>query len=359
MKNGCFLVQFRSKKDYELASEGGPWLLGETYLTVHRWYKGFNPWKATVKSTTVWVQLPDLPIEFFNAEAVTMIAQLIGKPVRVDRATELGARGNYARVSVEVDLTKPLLSQYKVEGVTYIIQYEGLEKICGECGMFGQTASKCQCSKMGVESEEQIVNDNSASPIASQTAGRAYGDWMSVKKKGSWSTKKVESPLKANETKRGENHMNRFEALGEDAENGNDGLEQEAIPTGMVTQSDQGERMKEKGSGPRKGSPDKPNRKSVEGKESFTTGLSSRVSMHDQVPPTKGGRQTSSQGQGKGTKMGTKGVNDLHADHAKDVGKNRLSPGDTRAVNDRSSMMEANEGQATNNGAGNLSTLGH
>ncbi|CAI0430336.1 unnamed protein product [Linum tenue] len=50
-----------------------------------------------------------------------MIAQLIGKPVRVDRATELGDRGNYARVSVEVDLTRPLLSQYKVEGVTYII----------------------------------------------------------------------------------------------------------------------------------------------------------------------------------------------------------------------------------------------
>ncbi|CAI0430335.1 unnamed protein product [Linum tenue] len=121
MKNGCFLVRFRSKKDYEFTSEGGPWLLGETYLTVHRWYKGFNPWKATMKSATVWVQLPDLPIEFFNAEAVTMIAQLIGKPVRVDRATELGDRGNYARVSVEVDLTRPLLSQYKVEGVTYII----------------------------------------------------------------------------------------------------------------------------------------------------------------------------------------------------------------------------------------------
>ncbi|CAI0552044.1 unnamed protein product [Linum tenue] len=149
MKNGCFLVRFRSQKDYEFSCSEGPWLLGDTYLTVFRWYKGFNPWKVEVKSTTVWVQLPDLPMEFFNAEAVTIIAQLIGRPVRVDRATELGARGNYARVCVEVDLSRPLLSQYKVEGVTYLIQYEGLEDICGECGMYGSKTTSCKCHAMG------------------------------------------------------------------------------------------------------------------------------------------------------------------------------------------------------------------
>ncbi|CAI0457292.1 unnamed protein product [Linum tenue] len=88
---------------------GGPWLLGETYLTVHIWCKGFNPWKAEVSSTMIWVQLPELPIEFINKEAVVRIAKAIGNPIRVDRATELGARGKFARVCVEVDLTQPLL----------------------------------------------------------------------------------------------------------------------------------------------------------------------------------------------------------------------------------------------------------
>ncbi|CAL1362287.1 unnamed protein product [Linum trigynum] len=63
----------------------------------------------------VWVQLPRLPSEFFNQIAVMRIVGLIGNPARVDRATLEGARMKYAHVCVEVDLTKPLLSKYKVE----------------------------------------------------------------------------------------------------------------------------------------------------------------------------------------------------------------------------------------------------
>ncbi|CAI0551026.1 unnamed protein product [Linum tenue] len=58
-----------------------------------------------------------------------MIGEAIGTLITVDRATELGARGKYARVCVEVDLTKPFLSQFMIEGVTYLIQYEGIENI--------------------------------------------------------------------------------------------------------------------------------------------------------------------------------------------------------------------------------------
>ncbi|CAL1353413.1 unnamed protein product [Linum trigynum] len=36
MKNGCFLVRFRHQDDYEAAINEGPWLLGDTYLTVTR-----------------------------------------------------------------------------------------------------------------------------------------------------------------------------------------------------------------------------------------------------------------------------------------------------------------------------------
>ncbi|CAN0918489.1 hypothetical protein LINGRAHAP2_LOCUS30895 [Linum grandiflorum] len=66
LNNGCYLVRFRERVDYEREISGGPWLLGDTYLTVPRWYKGFNPWKTEVKSTILWVQLPDLPIDFYH-----------------------------------------------------------------------------------------------------------------------------------------------------------------------------------------------------------------------------------------------------------------------------------------------------
>ncbi|CAI0406612.1 unnamed protein product [Linum tenue] len=183
MKNGCFLVRFKNKLDYEMAAYGGPWLLGDTYLAIHRWYKGFNPWTSEIKSTLVWVQLPELPVEFINAEAVMQIAGLIGRPVRVDRATELGARAKFARVCVEVDLTRPLLSQYKVEGITYLIQYEGLQNICGECGLYGDGGKECRCMKKSREVHEEDVSMVPETQEQDQTNGRVYGDWMMVQRK--------------------------------------------------------------------------------------------------------------------------------------------------------------------------------
>ena len=38
----------------------------------------------------------------------------IGKPVRVDNETSAMSRGHYARICVEVDLSKPLVSKFKL-----------------------------------------------------------------------------------------------------------------------------------------------------------------------------------------------------------------------------------------------------
>ncbi|CAL1413621.1 unnamed protein product [Linum trigynum] len=108
--NGYFFVRFTSKLDYELVLTGGPWLIGDNYITTQKWKKGFNPRNCTIDSTSVWIRLPDLPIELYHPEAVLRIAKKAGTPIRVDRATELGARGVFAHACIEVDLTRPLLS---------------------------------------------------------------------------------------------------------------------------------------------------------------------------------------------------------------------------------------------------------
>ncbi|CAN0910754.1 hypothetical protein LINGRAHAP2_LOCUS26460 [Linum grandiflorum] len=156
LKNNCYLVRFRSQEDYEWAITGGPWMLGDTYLTVHRWFKGFDLWTTKV-TTTVSVELLDLPIEFYNPEAVMRIASRIGKLVRVVRATEAGARGKYAHVCVEVDLSKRLLPKYKVEGVPYLIVYEGFHKICTKCGMYDTPTHLCKCDHP--REEDMMIND--------------------------------------------------------------------------------------------------------------------------------------------------------------------------------------------------------
>ncbi|CAI0424802.1 unnamed protein product [Linum tenue] len=92
---GYYVVRFTNQIDYEQASVGGPWLIGQHYITVRPWRRGFNPKLAEVVSTMVWAQLPELPVEFVNKEAVESIGARIGRPVLVDRATMIGDRGHY------------------------------------------------------------------------------------------------------------------------------------------------------------------------------------------------------------------------------------------------------------------------
>ena len=45
----------------------------------------------------------------------------VGKTLKVDATTLDQARGKYARIGIEVDLTKELLSEFAIEGKTFCI----------------------------------------------------------------------------------------------------------------------------------------------------------------------------------------------------------------------------------------------
>ncbi|CAI0391989.1 unnamed protein product [Linum tenue] len=108
------------------------------------------------------------------------IGKRIGKPLRVDQATSTGARLDYARVCVQVDLTKPLLSQFRIHGIKYFIQYEGLDKICLKCGKFFDHIG-CPCSFPEVQQGEGGTKPPETP--SEPEPEKVYGVWMIAKKK--------------------------------------------------------------------------------------------------------------------------------------------------------------------------------
>ncbi|CAI0626847.1 unnamed protein product [Linum tenue] len=180
VKNGYFLVRFTSGIDYERAVTGGPWLVGDNYLTVHPWSEDFNPYEHEISSTLVWARLLDIPIHYFHQVAVMKIGSRIGKPIRVDQATSTGARSDYARVCVQVDITRPLLSQFTIKGKMYFIQYEGLEKICLKCGTYSER-NRCSCQCPPETKEPEAVVEEM--PQVSKAPEALYGEWMIAKKR--------------------------------------------------------------------------------------------------------------------------------------------------------------------------------
>lgn len=72
------------------------------------------------------------------------VCYLVWTPIRVDQNTLWVERGKFARVCVEIDLTKPVVGKIWLNGHWYQVQYEGLHLICASCGCYGHLARNCE-----------------------------------------------------------------------------------------------------------------------------------------------------------------------------------------------------------------------
>ncbi|CAN1156901.1 hypothetical protein LINPERHAP2_LOCUS21213 [Linum perenne] len=99
------------------------------YIAMAKWAPDFNEEKP-IKKIMTWARLSRLPIHYFNHVAVSRIRNYIGKTIRLDLATKDGSRAHYARVCVDVDLSKPLLGKYIIDDHVFRMEYETLDNLC-------------------------------------------------------------------------------------------------------------------------------------------------------------------------------------------------------------------------------------
>ncbi|CAN1124775.1 hypothetical protein LINPERHAP2_LOCUS2540 [Linum perenne] len=87
-------------------------MVGDHYVVIQDWRPYFQPEDSPITMLRVWVRNLGIPLEYFDVAVLTIIGNKIGKTVRLDLTTLEGSRGNFARICVEVDLSKPLLSKH-------------------------------------------------------------------------------------------------------------------------------------------------------------------------------------------------------------------------------------------------------
>lgn len=84
-------------------------------------------------------------IEYYDAIVLSFIGNRIGTIVKVDRNTlnrerareREREREKYARVCIQVDITKHLLAMFAIKGRHFKVEYEGLHLLCLNSGCFG------------------------------------------------------------------------------------------------------------------------------------------------------------------------------------------------------------------------------
>ncbi|XVE98176.1 hypothetical protein REPUB_Repub03eG0083200 [Reevesia pubescens] len=154
--------------------------------------------KVMTGSTTVWIHLPELPLEYFNGDILREIGSLVRKPLKIDTNTALVTRGKFARICIEVDLQKPLVSKVRIGKHIQKIEYKGIHTVCFSCVVVGLGAEFCPSSLVEIkitkqQSNEHVLHDtteNSGSMMGNEDQKEAKdsrGDptssrpWMLVK----------------------------------------------------------------------------------------------------------------------------------------------------------------------------------
>lgn len=108
--------------------------------------------------------------------------------MKIDRNTESVARGQYARIAVCLDLTKPLVSKLIIEGKLQMVEYEGIRNICYHCGRYGHSKEDCLERKEKERLKESLVEfiskDGSVyDKEVSMEVPSKYGPWMVVNRR--------------------------------------------------------------------------------------------------------------------------------------------------------------------------------
>ncbi|XP_061356179.1 uncharacterized protein LOC133300616 [Gastrolobium bilobum] len=143
VENGFFLVRFSIHKNMDFALTAGPWVLFDHYLSIKSWEPDFNPYSSSIGRIMAWVRLPSFPVEYVNTDLLKEVGNWLGKFIKMDVATNCLARGKFATICVELDLSKPLQVEYKIEGRLEKFEYEGLHLICYGCGVYSHRTENC------------------------------------------------------------------------------------------------------------------------------------------------------------------------------------------------------------------------
>lgn len=144
LQNNYYVIRFRDKKDAQVVLTGGPWGVLGHYLNVPPWEYGFSSKMNKIISMVVWARILDIPLYFYNRRVLKAMGSLLGTVVSLDYQTDEVSRGKYARIAMQLDLTKPIQVKVRVEGVSYVVAHENVSLICYRCGYFEHFQNDCQ-----------------------------------------------------------------------------------------------------------------------------------------------------------------------------------------------------------------------
>ncbi|XP_042407081.1 uncharacterized protein LOC121996961 [Zingiber officinale] len=145
--SGWIIFKFDNGEDRDDVLNAGPFFVSGKPLLLKIMPKFFKFDDHEIKRVPVWIMLPCLPLECWNAICLSRIVSKVGKPLYTDTKTCTKENVDFARVLVEVDASKELVRNVKIRlpngeyKQRVVFEYE--PKFCTNCKMFEDNVSNC------------------------------------------------------------------------------------------------------------------------------------------------------------------------------------------------------------------------
>ncbi|KAG5572056.1 hypothetical protein H5410_061822 [Solanum commersonii] len=112
--DGYFVVRFANEEERDMVLCLGPHQLLRRPFIMKPWVPEFNFKEEILTTIPLWVKLPNLPLNCWNAVLLSKIGSSLGKPLYADDCTFQVNRISFTRILVEVDITRPLPKMIKM-----------------------------------------------------------------------------------------------------------------------------------------------------------------------------------------------------------------------------------------------------
>ena len=147
-RSGWIIFKFQSDEDRLNVLNGGPYFVYGSNLLLKIMPSCFRFEGEDVSSVPIWIQLPGLPLDCWNARALSKIVSKVGKPITTDKMTLTKERFSFARVLVEVDVTSDIVSEVEIGLPTGVVYHQSVipeftPKFCKKCKIFGHEEATC------------------------------------------------------------------------------------------------------------------------------------------------------------------------------------------------------------------------
>ena len=106
--SGWIMFQFETSKSQMKVLENSPYIVYGKPLLLKTMPQDFRFQNEGISFFPIWVQIRNLPMEYWNSRILGKICTRIGKPIHMDKLTTYKERVSFARYLVEINMANDL-----------------------------------------------------------------------------------------------------------------------------------------------------------------------------------------------------------------------------------------------------------